>query len=225
MSDTILECVEIEPAVTASHSVIWLHGLGADGHDFEPIARELALPPAAHVRFIFPHAPLRPITLNGGYVMRGWYDIAGLQAPMRHDHAGLNASELAIGNLIRREIERGISARNIVLAGFSQGGAVALQTALRYPEPLAGIIALSTYLPCESDPTWSIAPANQTTPILLAHGVMDNIIALPLAERALQYLRRHGCQVDWRTYPMAHSVCLDEIAAIGGFLHRCLDGE
>lgn len=222
MSTTLLECIEIEPNKSATHSVIWLHGLGADGHDFMPIAKELVLPTSVQIRFIFPHAPLRPITINGGHVMRGWYDIATLQAPAPHDHAGLTASETAIRSLIEREIARGICAEHIVLAGFSQGGAVVLQTGLRYPARLAGIIALSTYLPCVADATWQIAPVNRATPVFLAHGELDNVIALPLAERARAYLQRHECPVEWHSYSMAHSVCIEEIADISVFLSRVL---
>lgn len=224
MPTKLLECIEIEADKSAMHSVIWLHGLGADGHDFVPIAKELTLPAAAHIRFIFPHAPRRPITINGGAVMRGWYDIATLQAPARYDQAGLNESETALHMLIEREIARGIPAEHIVLAGFSQGGAVVLQTGLRYPARLAGVIALSTYLPSEADASWKITPPNSSTPVLLAHGELDNVIALPLAERARNYLQRHECPVEWHVYPMAHSVCIDEIDDISAFLSRVLSG-
>jgi len=217
MSTSLLECVEIATTSTPTVSVIWLHGLGADGHDFAPIVPELGLPPAA-VRFVFPHAPRRPVTINNGYVMRAWYDIRQGDFGRRHDHDGLNESEMALCSLIEREHERGVSYDKIIIAGFSQGGAVALQTGLRFPKRLCGILALSTYCPSTADPNWSVAESNRTVPIFMAHGSQDNVIPLPIAQISRQNLEQFGCSVQWHEYSMSHSVCPQEIADIAAWL-------
>jgi phospholipase/carboxylesterase len=195
--------------------VIWLHGLGADGHDFEPIVPELRLESALRVRFVFPHAPVQPVTINGGYAMRAWYDIGN---DRRQDEAGIRASQARVEALIARERTRGVAARRIVLAGFSQGGAIALQTALRHPERLAGVLALSTYLPLAETLAAEAHPANRDAPIFMAHGTQDPLIPLARAAASRDTLRALGYDVQWREYPMPHSVCAEEIAEIGAWL-------
>lgn len=217
---TYLPCVEIDPVTPATASVIWLHGLGADGHDFEPIVPQLRL--ATPVRYIFPHAPHRAVTVNGGYVMRAWYDILSFERPRSEDETGIRASERQLHALIEREQERGIAAARIVLAGFSQGGAIALHTGLRYPRTLAGIMALSTYLPLTEQTAAELADANRGTPIFMAHGDQDTVIALPHAQLSRQALIAMGCPVEWRVYPMAHGVSGAEIEDIRAFLARVL---
>ncbi len=214
--------IEIETAPQPAASVIWLHGLGADGRDFVPIVPELRLPSDLAVRFVFPHAPHRPITINRGYVMRAWYDIAETEFGRREDEAGIRESEQTVRALIRRETERGIASERIVLAGFSQGGAVALHTGLRLPQRLAGILALSTYLPLADTLKAEAHPANADVPIFMAHGTDDPIIPLALGESSADLLTRRGANLEWRTYEMEHSVCLDEIQDIGGWLTRVL---
>jgi phospholipase/carboxylesterase len=206
----------------ASAAVIWLHGLGADGHDFEPIVAELQFGAKAVTRFVFPHAPLRPVTLNGGYVMRAWYDIYGLEQGARQDEAGLRQAAVALERLLAKQLDHGIDSRRIVVAGFSQGGAVALHTGLRYPQPLAGILALSTYLPLADTLAAELNIANQHTPIFMAHGRDDNVIALSFAEHSRAVLSRQGCQVDWHTYAMPHSVTPKEIDDISQWLATVL---
>ena len=215
-----LPAIEIETGANPRHAVIWLHGLGADGHDFEPIVPELEV--ARPLRYVFPHAPVRPITINGGMAMRAWYDISGMEIAQRQDEAGIRASQGLLEGLIAREIERGIPAERIVLAGFSQGGAIALQTALRYPERLAGILALSTYLPLASTVEAERAGANQALPIFMAHGRFDDIIPLDRAQASRKHLEALGYAVEWHEYPMPHSVCPPEIAHIAAFLTRVL---
>ena len=202
-------------------AVIWLHGLGADGHDFEPIVPELRLPPALQLRFIFPHAPVRPVTLNQGMRMRAWYDIFQLGGGAE-DEAGIRESGSAVQQLMHEQIKRGIDTSRIVLAGFSQGGAIALHTALRYSAPLAGVLALSTYLPLRATLKEEMKEANQHVPIFMAHGLYDDIIPLERAEQSRKILADAGYEVEWRTYPMPHSVCAEEIADIAGFLVRLL---
>ena len=213
-----LETIVVEPAAPASAAVIWMHGLGADGHDFEPIVPEFDLPPSLQVRFIFPHAPYRPITINGGHVMRGWYDITELNSLRQEDEPGIRASARAIESLIAHQVALGIPARRIVLAGFSQGAAMALHAALRYAQPLAGIIALSGYLPLAASLEAEAHAANAHTPIFLAHGTGDNVVPLRLGESTRAALERNRYVVTWRTYPMPHSVCAQEIGDIGKFL-------
>jgi phospholipase/carboxylesterase len=212
----VLESLEITTATPAELAVIWLHGLGADGHDFEPIVPELGL--RVGVRFVFPHAPVRPVTINGGMRMRAWYDIYGWGGQMGEDSAGIRASAEGLARLIDREVERGLPAGRVVLAGFSQGGAIALHTALREPRALAGVIALSTYLPLADTLARERSAANAAIPILMAHGTDDSVVPLAFAERSRRVLEALGYEVDWRTYPMAHSVCMEEVSAIGAWL-------
>lgn len=217
MSTSILECVEIAAASAPVASIIWLHGLGADGHDFAPIVRELGLP-LDKLRFVFPHAPMRPVTINGGYIMRAWYDISEGDFRRSHDHDGINESETALRALIEREHTLGVSYDKIIVAGFSQGGAVALQTALRFPKRLGGVLALSTYCPSTADPSWSVAESNRTVPIFMAHGSRDNVIPLPIAQISRQTLEKLGCNIQWHEYDMTHSVCPQEITDIATWL-------
>ena len=216
------EAVEIETGREATAAVIWLHGLGADGHDFEPIVPDLVRPGERALRFIFPHAPIRPVTLNAGYAMRAWYDIAALDRHTVEDEDGIRASQAAIEALIRRETARGIPAQRIVLAGFSQGGAMALFTGTRYPEQLAGIMGLSCYQVLAKRFAAERAAANQSTPVFLAHGTQDPVVAPVLGEEACRQLRAAGYQVEWHTYSMPHSVCPQEIADIAAWLRRVL---
>jgi phospholipase/carboxylesterase len=215
MNDDSLETVEIAPRGSPELAVIWLHGLGADGHDFEPIVPELRLRRA--VRFVFPHAPIRRVTINNGLEMRAWYDIVGFDAA-KDDGAGIRASAAAVGRLVDREVERGVAAERVVLAGFSQGGAIALHLALREPRPLAGVIALSTYLPLALSLAREKSAANAALPIFMAHGSYDPVIPLEHADNSRRILEREGYAVDWHVYPMPHSVCAPEIAAIGAWL-------
>ncbi len=202
--------------------MIWLHGLGADGHDFEPIVPELVRPGERALRFVFPHAPVRPVTLNGGYAMRAWYDIAALERRTAEDEAGIRDSQQTITTLIRRENERGIDTDHIVVAGFSQGGAMALFAGPRYPAKLAGIMGLSCYLPLASRLEADRAAANQATPVFLAHGSQDPVVAPMLGEEARSKLRAAGYAVEWHTYSMPHSVSPQEVADIAAWLRRVL---
>ncbi len=211
--------IEISSNQNINASVIWMHGLGADGNDFVPVVEMLDLP---HIRFILPHAPYRNVTRNNGYEMRAWYDIYGLTPISREDATGINESQLAIEALIAQEIKRGVPANRIVLAGFSQGGAIALHTALRYPQALAGVLALSTYLPLNSLLAAQKSTANQQTPIFMAHGVDDAIITMETCKASLAILQAQSYRVDWHEYPMAHSVCMEEIADIQQFLNAVL---
>jgi phospholipase/carboxylesterase len=200
------------------HSIIWLHGLGADGSDFAPIADELKLP--VPVRFIFPDAPLRPVTINGGMVMRAWYDIAAPDIDAQQDAEGIRASQSLIEELVAREVEQGIAPGNIFLAGFSQGGAVALHTALRQTVPLAGVLALSTYLPLADRAEDESLAATRNTPIFMAHGRSDPLIPCALGEDSRDALLGLGYTVEWHEYPMPHSVCEEELRDIGDWLSR-----
>lgn len=222
MSGALLDCVEIETAPHPDASVVWLHGLGADGNDFVPIVNELGLPPDWRVRFVFPHAPMMPVTINGGYVMRAWYDVSFDGIEKRHDEAGIRRSQLAVEALLAREKARGVAAGRIVLAGFSQGGAMTLHTGLRHAERLAGLMVLSSYLPLAHALAAERAAANAGTPIFMAHGEDDAVISIELAERSVAQLRDQGYAVDWHAYPMEHSVCLEEIAHVGAWLRRVL---
>ncbi len=222
MSEPILPAIEITTREPVRASVIWLHGLGADGNDFAGIVPELALPATLAVRFIFPHAPLRPVTINAGAVMRAWYDIATLDLSLAQDAGGIRKSARAVAALIAREQTRGVPASRIVLGGFSQGGAIALQTGLRFPERLAGIMALSTYLPLAETLAAEAHGANGQVPVFIAHGRDDPVVPLPLAQRTCAALTDLGYAVSWRQYPMAHSVCLPELQAIGAWLSGCL---
>lgn len=218
----LLETIQIETAPNPTAAVIWLHGLGADGSDFVPIVRELDLSGCPPIRFVFPTAPTMPVTINGGYVMRAWYDILEQDLVRREDEAGLRASQLAIEALIDAEKARGISADRIVLAGFSQGCAMTLQTGLRYPEKLAGLMCLSGYLPLRETVPAERQAANQQTPIFMAHGRMDPIVVIERAEKSRDILRELGYQIEWAEYPMQHSVCAEEVDAIGKWLTRVL---
>ena len=216
-----LETVEIETGPNPTASVVWLHGLGADGNDFVPVAHELELP-GRPIRFVFPHAPHQPVTINGGMVMRAWYDILSADFERRADERGLRASQGLVEALLEREKARGTPAAQIVLAGFSQGGAIALQTGLRHPQRLAGIMALSCYVPLADSLDAERADANRGLPIFFGHGVQDEIIPVALARRSRDLLATLGYDVQWHEYGMPHSVCLEEIRDIGGWLRRVL---
>jgi phospholipase/carboxylesterase len=221
----MLETIEIETAPKPSAAVIWMHGLGADGNDFAPIVPEIRLGGGPPVRFVFPHAPMMPVTINNGYAMRAWYDVSfgDLEGKSRQaDEKGVRASQAAIDGLIEREIGRGIAAEKIVVAGFSQGGAIALQCGLRYPQRLAGIMALSTYLPLAQSLPAEAAAANRSIPIFFAHGSHDPVIAMTMAESSREALDAAGYTVEWHDYPMQHSVCAEEIADISRWLARIL---
>ena len=219
MSAEPLETLEIETAPNPRASIIWLHGLGADGNDFAPLADEIDLP--IGVRYIFPHAPMMPVSINGGYVMRAWYDISDA-AIRREDEAGVRASQQSVEVLLAREKSRGIGANRIVLAGFSQGGAIALQTGLRHAERLAGIMALSTYVPLADQLAKEADPANRGVPIFMAHGTADPMIAFARAQASRDLLLEQGYALEWSEYRMPHSVCPQEIADIGVWLGRVL---
>jgi len=212
----VLDSLEITTGDSPELSLLWLHGLGADGHDFEPIVPELGL--TFPVRFVFPHAPVRAVTINGGMAMRAWYDILGFDRRAKEDAVGIRASAAAVAELIDREIERGMASERIVLAGFSQGGAIALHTALREPRPLAGVLALSTYLPLAASLASERSAANSGVPIFMAHGTGDTVLPLSLAETSRAALLALGYAVEWHAYPMAHSVSMEEISAIGAWL-------
>jgi len=206
-----LQTIEIETAANPRHAVIWLHGLGADGHDFEPIVPQLVDRAWPALRFVFPNAPVRPITINGGMAMRAWYDISGLEIAQRQDEAGIRESIRLVGELIEREVARGVAAQNILLAGFSQGGAIVLGGGVRYPQRLGGIIALSTYLPLAEKTDVEAAPANRDVPVFMAHGMLDPTISHALGEMSRDYLAQRGYNVEWHAYSMAHQVCAEEI--------------
>ena len=216
-----LETIEVETGPAPRAAVIWLHGLGADGHDFEPIVPELRMPSARPVRFIFPNAPQRPVTINNGMRMPAWYDILQMGGGAE-DEAGIREAQGFVETLIAREAGRGLPAGKIVLAGFSQGGAIALQSALRHPERLAGVIALSTYLPLGNTLARERSSANGDLPVFMAHGQYDNMIGMERAQRSRDALLAFGYPVEWRDYPMPHSVCPEEIADIAAFLLRIL---
>ena len=219
---TLLESVEVETGPSPAAAVIWLHGLGADGHDFEPIVPELARRGERALRFVFPHAPVRPVTLNAGYAMRAWYDIIGLDRHSAQDEAGIHASDAAVRALIQRENERGVATDRIVLAGFSQGGAMALFTGTRFQEKLAGIMGLSCYMLLASSFDAQRSKANRTTPIFMAHGEYDPVVAPQLGEETRRILASAEYPVEWHTYPMAHSVSPQEIADIAIWLRKVL---
>jgi len=212
------DAVVLAPATPASASVIWLHGLGADGHDFVPIVPELKLPAALSVRFVFPHARMRPVTLNQGMRMRAWFDIKTLTAEGRADEAGIRESVAILGQLIAAERAAGIASERIIIAGFSQGGAIALHGALRHAEPFGGILALSCYLPLQATLAGELADANRHTPILMCHGQYDPVLPMALGIMARDWLRAAGYSVEWKEYPMQHQVCLPEIQDIAAWL-------
>ena len=218
----MLPCIEIETAPNPSAAVIWLHGLGADGNDFVPIIPELRLAGCPGIRFIFPSAPSMPVTVNGGYVMPAWYDIIGRNPMDPEDANGIKQSATTIAELIEHEFNRGIAYENMVLAGFSQGCAMALHIGLRFPHKLAGIIALSGYLPLAMSLQLEKHSANSTTPIFMAHGTYDQVVVLERAQASCAVLERLGYEVDWNKYPMEHSVNQEELMDISRFLQRVL---
>jgi phospholipase/carboxylesterase len=221
----VLETVEVTRGKrdeAARASVIWLHGLGADGRDFEPIVPELELPRSANVRFVFPHAPVRAVTLNNGMRMRAWYDLYNLEQHGPMDEQGLRASAANIEALIAREVERGVASERLVLAGFSQGGALALHTGLRHAARLAGIMALSAYLPLQNRLASELSPANAATPVFVAHGRLDPVLPFVAGEHARDRLQALGFPVTWKAYQMPHSVCAEEVVDISAFLRAVL---
>lgn len=216
-----LKAIELETRPNPSHSVIWMHGLGADGGDFVPIVQELKLPPLG-IRFVFPHAPMRPVTINGGFVMRAWYDIVVQDLVRQEDERGIRESQELIEQLIDKETGRGIPVNRIVLAGFSQGGVIALQTGLRHPKRLAGLLALSCYLPLAATVEKERSAANQDVPVFIGHGTADDIVPLQRGLASRDALAKLGYKPEWHQYPMPHSVHPDEIADIGAWFRRTL---
>ena len=222
----LLEHVELATGAEPQATIIWMHGLGADGWDFVPIVRELPLPDGMQLRFIFPHAGERPVTINNGYVMRAWYDIAMNDIARMPDERGIRESQAAIERLIARERERGMDPSRILLAGFSQGGAIALQVGLRHSNRLAGIIAMSTYLTLEDSLDAEASSANKAIPIFMAHGTEDPVVPPQLAQVSRDALQKRGYDVEWHTWPMPHAVCAEEIEAVAQFIVRVVgDGE
>ena len=217
-----LRPLELETGPNPSGSVIWMHGLGADGHDFEPIVPELVRPGERPLRFVFPHAPVRPVTLNNGYRMRAWYDIASLERLAAQDEAGIRASHAIVEDLIRRENERGIGTERIVLAGFSQGGAMALYSGTRHHAKLAGIMGLSCYMLLGPSLATEKAAANQATPVFLGHGMQDPVVSPVFGQETRRVLESEGYAVEWHSYAMPHSVCPQEVADIATWLRRVL---
>lgn len=227
MNSPLLETIVTQTGNAPTASVIWMHGLGADGNDFVPIVQELDLSGAPAIRFVFPHAPMQPVSINNGYVMRAWYDVkwGDLEGRSKQaDEAGVKASQAAIEQLIEHEIAGGTHAHKIVLAGFSQGGAIALQTGLRYPQHLAGIMALSTYLPLAETLAAEASQANAKTSIFMAHGVQDGVVPYAMGVRSRDVLIARGYNIEWKEYPMQHSVCIEEIGDVGAWLRGVLAG-
>jgi phospholipase/carboxylesterase len=222
-SESDPEAVEVATGPQPTAAIIWLHGLGADGHDFEPLVPELSWPGAPALRYVFPHAPVRPVTINGGMAMRAWYDIVSLTSGRDHDQRGIAASIELTTRLVDRERARGIEAGRIVLAGFSQGGAIALQSALRYPERLAGLVALSTYLLLDHRLDGEVSAANRGLPVFAGHGSMDPMVPMQLGRMAADRLEELGYPVEWHSYPMPHSVCPQEVADLKTWLRARLD--
>ena len=216
----LLDNIEIETAPNPTIAVVWLHGLGADGNDFVPLVRELDLTGLPGIRFVFPHANTMPVTINGGYVMRSWYDIVATDLTRREDEGGLRASQLQVEALIAREKARGIPASRIILAGFSQGCAMTLQTGLRHPEKLAGMLCLSGYLPLSSVAGAERSEASLATPIFMAHGVQDPVVPFARAEESRKVVEALGYQVEWHAYPMQHTLCLEEVQAISKWMRQ-----
>lgn len=212
-----LESIEIETGPAPTAAVLWLHGLGADGNDFVPVVEALDLPERP-IRFVFPHAPMRPVTINQGYVMRAWYDVLSMDFERRADERGVRESQGLVEALIERETRRGVAARGIVLAGFSQGGAIALHTALRFPQRLGGVMGLSTYLPLHDTVAGEASAANRDLPILMCHGSADPVLPPVLGEMSRDLLVSLGYRVEWQLYPMQHEVCRAEIVAIAAWL-------
>jgi phospholipase/carboxylesterase len=225
MSEPLLPAVEIDPPGPTAASVIWLHGLGADGHDFEPIVPELGLPREAAVRFVFPHAPMRPVTINGGFVMRAWYDIKTMDLGRHVDAEDLEGSSRQLEAWVAHERSAGIPSERIVVAGFSQGGAIALYTGLQHEERLGGILALSCYHPLPELIRERGSNANRGVPIFMGHGTDDPVVPVALAETTVAALRENGYDPEWRTYPMPHSVSAEEIRDVGRWLQARIDAE
>lgn len=217
-----LATIELTTGPNPTHSIIWMHGLGADGNDFVPIIDELDLPETASIRFIFPHAPKQPVTVNGGFIMRAWYDIRSADLNHAEDEIGLKKSEQLIAQLIEKEKSRGIASKNIILAGFSQGGVMSLFVGLRYAEKLGGMMVLSGYLPLAQQFEWDAYLMNRTTPIFMGHGSEDMIVPFQLASQSRQQLITQGYRVEWHEYSMAHSVCNEELTDISKWLQRVL---
>jgi phospholipase/carboxylesterase len=222
MTTTTLDAIRLETGANPTASVIWMHGLGANGWDFASIVRELDLTGCPSIRFIFPHAPKLPVTINDGYLMPAWYDVLSWDRGENEDEAGLRESEAAIGKLIAQERERGIASEKIVLAGFSQGCAMTLQVGLRYPEKLAGMMCLSGYLPLSGKVADERHPANQDASIFMAHGKSDQVIKFDLAESSRDVLTKLGYKVEWHAYAMQHSVCMEEVTDIAAWLKKVL---
>jgi len=222
MSD-LLEHIQIETTDNPDIAIIWMHGLGADGNDFVPMVRELDLTGLPGIRFIFPHANTMPVTINNGYVMRSWYDITGLELGRREDENGLRASQKDIEAFIEREKARGIPASRIILAGFSQGCAMTIQTGLRHPEPLAGLLCLSGYVPLSAHLATERSDASKSTPIFMAHGRYDNVVPFNRAEASRDLLVSLGYQLEWHEYAMQHTLCLEEVQHISAWLKKVLD--
>jgi phospholipase/carboxylesterase len=223
----MLETIEIQTGDKPAAAVIWMHGLGADANDFVPIVNELDLTGAPQIRFVFPHAPMMPVTINGGYVMRAWYDVLPgdlATGARRADENGVRQSQARIGELIEREMARHIPSRKIVLAGFSQGGAIALQTGLRHAQTLAGIMSLSSYLPCADSFAAEATDANRATPLFIAHGTDDPMVPYARGSATRGLLEKSGYRVQWHEYAMEHAVCLEEIRDIGAWLRNVLAG-
>lgn len=221
MADTHSPII-LQTGKNPGHSIIWLHGLGADGQDFVPVAEELKLPVA--VRYIFPHAPMRPVTINGGFVMRAWYDITGQNMTAQQDAAGIRASQTLVETLIALEAAHGIAPQNIFLAGFSQGGAIALHTALRQAAPLGGVLALSTYLPLAETAPRELLEQSRHTPVFMAHGLGDQVIPYSMGADSRESLLGLGYAVEWHEYAMQHSVCEEELRDIEAWLTRKIQG-
>ena len=217
---TTLSCVEIPATATPLYSIIWLHGLGADGHDFESIVPELTLQKAEHINFIFPNAPVQAVTINGGMKMRSWYDILDMSLDREVAVEDIYLSSAQLVDIIQSEIDKGIKAENILLAGFSQGGVIALHTGLRYPEKLAGILALSTYMPTTEQLKTERTAVNDDICIFMAHGTMDNVVYPQIAQASYQRLKALDYSISWHEYPMQHSLCMEEIMDISDFINR-----
>ncbi len=214
-----LSTIEIQPKSAHKYSVIWLHGLGADGHDFESMASELHLNVVSSIHFIFPNAPIQPVTINGGMEMRAWYDILEMSLERKVDMAGIYKSGEAVGQLIKQEMDKGIPAEHILLAGFSQGGVIALHAGLRYPHKLAGIIGLSTYLPTIGQLKTERSAVNNTTPIFMGHGILDSVVAIESGKAVFHALNDLEYNIQWHDYVMEHSVCIEEIGHLSTFIN------
>jgi phospholipase/carboxylesterase len=217
-----LETVTVETGPDPTFTIIWMHGLGADGHDFEPLVPELLVDGMPTLRFVFPHAPVRPVTINNGYEMRAWYDIVGIDRRSAEDFKGIAETADSIGGLIHREHARGITSDRIVVAGFSQGGAMALHLATRHPDTFAGVIALSCYLPLPAELAKSRHSANLATPLFMAHGTQDPVVPYMLGDESRRLLEGAGFDIEWHSYPMPHGLCAEEVADLRTYLRRIL---